>query len=244
MAEATIALVWRVFHLPKDGHSAGEYEDAFAADPVAGRFAIADGATESTFAGDWAKLLADGYVQHPGPWRNWLPSAQERWQQLHVNHNLPWYGEAKMEEGAFATLLGVRFARRDGSGPAWQARAVGDSCLFHVRGKKLHRAFPLKQAADFTQQPMLIGSHKSRRFPWKAGHRRTWGRWQPRDRLLLMTDALAHWFLLAAEAGYKPWRGLARLTTVEEFAAYIAKLRAKKKIRNDDVTLVCIEPER
>jgi len=42
---------WRALGLPKRGHSAEEYEDAFAGDPKVGRFAVADGASESSFAG-------------------------------------------------------------------------------------------------------------------------------------------------------------------------------------------------
>src|SRR5947207_11012488 len=123
MADSTPALVWRTFHLPKAGHSADEYEDAYAGDLAAGRFAIADGATESTFAGPWARLLAEGYVQHPGPWRHWLPAAQEHWDAEHRNPEQPWYVEAKVEEGAFATLLGVRFGLWNAQGHgAWQAR--------------------------------------------------------------------------------------------------------------------------
>jgi hypothetical protein len=236
------ALVWRVFHLPKAGNTAQEYEDAFAGDVEAGRFAVADGATESSFAGPWARLLAEGYVQHAGRWRRWLPAAQERWQVEHRNHQQPWYVEAKMEQGAFATLLGVHFGRWDSQGGgAWQARAVGDSCLFQLRGKRLHRAFPIKASADFTNQPVLIGSHASRFYPWKAGHHRTSGRWQPGDRMFLMTDALAQWFLLSFEAGHRPWRPLERITTADEFAAFVAKRRDRRKLRNDDVTLVCIE---
>ena len=61
------------------------------------------------------------------------------------------------------------------------------------------------------------------------------------DRLLLMTDALAHWFLVEAEMGRRPWAALARLTTPEQFAAFIDCLRAGGALRNDDVTLVNVE---
>ena len=54
------------------------------ADPARGRFAIADGATESSFAGEWARLLVEGFVQTPHAgcwpnWSNWLPTAQQLW---------------------------------------------------------------------------------------------------------------------------------------------------------------------
>ena len=37
-------LPWRVLSAPKRGHTDAEYEDAWAANPRTGRFAVADGA--------------------------------------------------------------------------------------------------------------------------------------------------------------------------------------------------------
>ena len=50
MHHADPPLRWRALSLPKQGHATDEYEDAWAADPAAGRFAVADGASESVFA--------------------------------------------------------------------------------------------------------------------------------------------------------------------------------------------------
>ncbi len=54
---------WRVFALPKRGHRLEEYEDAYAGNPDGGRFAVADGAAESSFANVWAQLLVSGFVR-------------------------------------------------------------------------------------------------------------------------------------------------------------------------------------
>jgi hypothetical protein len=56
----TTAIHWSSFSLHKDGNRPDEYEDAFAGNPKVGRFAVADGASESSFAALWAKLLVDG----------------------------------------------------------------------------------------------------------------------------------------------------------------------------------------
>jgi hypothetical protein len=58
----TTAIRWRAFALHKDGNRPDEYEDAYAGNPRVGRFAVADGASESSFAALWAKLLVDGFV--------------------------------------------------------------------------------------------------------------------------------------------------------------------------------------
>jgi hypothetical protein len=71
---------------------------------------------------------------------------------------------------------------------------------------------------------------------------------RPRDRLWLMTDALAQWFLLQAESGGKPWLATEPLVqpaaedalVQQAFAAWIEGLRAARQLRNDDVTLLAI----
>src|SRR6516164_5795226 len=102
-------LAWRSFRLPKAGHSLDEYEDACAGKLELGRFAIADGASESAFADAWAQILVNAYVQNPRPWSEWLPAARVRWCDEIEDRALPWYAEAKFAEGAFAAFLGLAF---------------------------------------------------------------------------------------------------------------------------------------
>src|SRR5262249_4878772 len=155
MPDHAPALRWQPFRLLRRGHTADEYEDAFAGDDRTGRFAVADGATESSFAAAWARLLVEEFVRTPGLWSTWLPSVRRRWAADIADRPLPWYAEAKAEEGAHATLLGVRLDLRR---QRWFAQAVGDSCLFHVRGGRLLRAFPVERSEAFGNQPALIGS--------------------------------------------------------------------------------------
>ena len=51
--------------LPKDGNGPEEYEDAFRSLPEQGRFAVADGATETSFSGIWAAALVAAFAQAP-----------------------------------------------------------------------------------------------------------------------------------------------------------------------------------
>ena len=62
-----------------------------------------------------------------------------------------------------------------------------------------------------------------------------------------MTDALAHWFLDQVAAEHKPWRiELAEDAFVHprQFEAWIDQLRATRRIRNDDVTLLMLRVEK
>jgi hypothetical protein len=47
----------QAFWLPKAGNTTKEYEDAFDYSIAERRFAVADGATDSAFAGHWARIL-------------------------------------------------------------------------------------------------------------------------------------------------------------------------------------------
>jgi hypothetical protein len=228
---------------PKSGHAANEYEDAFAVEPAALRFAVADGASETSFAKQWAELLVARYVSEPpaaADLREWVAPMQEAWVGEHVGEHegkaQAWYAEAKARDGAFSSLLGL--AIDEGR---WRALAVGDSCLFVVRAGKLARAFPLERAEQFNNSPLLLSSiAKSNSKVWDDV-RSDEGELCARDQILLMTDALAQWFLVEAEMGRRPWAALARAATAEGFTAFVDCLRGGGALRNDDVTLVRIE---
>lgn len=61
-----LSIRWQGFGVPKRGHSAEEYEDAYAAALQVGRFAVADGASESSFASLWASCLSRASFILPG----------------------------------------------------------------------------------------------------------------------------------------------------------------------------------
>jgi hypothetical protein len=238
---------WRALRLPKRGHTAEECEDAWAADPAAGRFAVADGASESAFAGLWARLLADGFLaaRRPRDLAGWLGEARRKWSAAVMGLELPWYGELKRAEGSFATLLGLRVRPATPKGPArWRAVAVGDSCLVRVRKDGRVRAFPLAGSAEFDNQPQLIRS----RGEGPQGTRYAAGSLPPGDRLLMMTDALAQWFLRGCEGGEHPWEELTsfmdRESSESAFAAWVEERRGSGVLRDDDVTLVVVESGR
>jgi hypothetical protein len=263
MSEQPPAWRWQAFAVPKGSHRPEEYEDAAAADGDAGRFAVADGAAESAFAGPWARLLTAAFVAEPAAdWADWLPAVRRRWLAEAPAEPLPWYLEAKLEEGAFATFLGVELRKPEGQRTEdrgqnegggsdcplssvlcpsiieWHALAVGDSCLFHLRGGELLRAFPVERSADFGLQPSLVPSRNGRFGGPPSVPYRAHGSAEAGDRLLLMTDALARWFLERHEAGGPPGE---LPEGPDEFALWVEGLREAQGLRDDDVTLIVIE---
>jgi hypothetical protein len=244
MRRADTPLRWRALRLPKSDLSAAENEDAWAADPAAGRFAVADGASESAYAGLWAQLLAEGFVaaRRPRDFAGWLDGPRDGWAAGVMGPELPWYGEIKRAEGAFATLLGVDVRPAAPGRPGrWWAAAVGDTCLVRVRGGRLVRAFPVERSSEFGNEPHLIGS----RGGSPAVPQYACGPLRGGDCLLLMTDALAHWFLQAHERGERPWEVVMLLLSAgrpeEVFTTWVEAMRAAGGLRDDDVTLLAIE---
>jgi hypothetical protein len=246
MPQADPVLRWHVLSVPKHGHTDDEYEDAWAADPASGRFAVADGATESSFAALWARLLAEAFLtaSTPADSSAWLDEPRRRWAAEVMGLELPWFAEMKRDQGAFATLLGLSIRLPVGGRPGvWRTEAVGDTCLVRVRKNRFVRAFPLKKSADFGNQPHLIGSLAS---PPPALERAS-GSLVVGDQLFMMTDALAHWFLRTNERRGRPWEVVADLLMAEQpqedFAALVEGLREGGALHNDDVTLIAIAIE-
>ncbi len=241
---------WRAFHTHKHGNAADEYEDAFAGDAIRGRFAVADGASESSFAAGWAKRLVEGFLAAEGePWNelDWLRPERQGWADEVDGRPLPWYAEDKREQGAYATLLGLAF-HFPGSeaGPTeWHALAVGDSCLFHLRGGELLLSYPLTRAAEFGNLPPLLGSRGRPADTPRQGILHAEGEWHPGDRFLLMTDALAEWTLRQIEENGRPMLAvdplLADPAPQVTFAGWVEEQRRRYGLRNDDVTLMVID---
>jgi hypothetical protein len=229
----TTTLTARAFVVPKDGHAADECEDAYACNNSAGRFAVADGASESIFCGEWARMMCEAFVADAaadgfGPW---LGTAKERWEAHVGTQPAPWHVAEKVEDGAFATFLGVAV-----EGGRWRAVATGDTCLFLIHNDGLRGSFPIPTAAAFGTRPELVGSRQMSKVKSVAAR----GTVLPGDRLLLMTDALAEWFLREHEAGRSPWQELTG-QTADGFPEWVAAHRTDKRLKNDDVTLVVIE---
>jgi len=240
----------RILAAPKEGASREEYEDATAVRdkrwPV--RAAVADGATESAFAGAWAETLAEGLVSvaaTPEALVEALPDWQADWAEAFADRteSLPWYGAAKAREGAFATLLGLEL-RPDGH---WRAVSVGDGLLFHLRDETLQDPWPHTSPDALTNRPVLLSSRPDPRGPAPEDCWSTRGRWEAGDAFLLATDAVGAWLLRAGQPESSSEERLAptavRTWSEEAFRATLREARADGCLRNDDSTLLVLEVE-
>ncbi len=237
--------------LPKAGNQPHEYEDAFWPARASNRevrvkrFAVADGATEASFSGLWAQMLARACGRgkiRPENFFAALTPLQDAWWAEVGRIPLPWYAEEKLRSGAFSSLLGLSLKQRRQDGQvAWTAMAVGDTCLFIVRDHELITSFPIHAAEAFDNSPHLISSVPARNLALDSALCRESGLARAGDRFYLATDALACWILARHEEGAEPWNvldDLARDDCQERFAGWMADERRGHRIRNDDVTLL------
>ncbi|MBB5960415.1 hypothetical protein FHS29_007039 [Saccharothrix tamanrassetensis] len=257
---------------PKQGNSLRECEDVahvlpasapetWLAEPVFA--AVADGASESLLAGDWADLLtrsvidatrddecvlrdvdrfATALVDAGEAWRGWLADYVATREA--DGRPIAWYEQPKLDRGPHATVLAARFDTDSTSATRWDVAALGDSCLFHTRDDRLLRAFPLESAEAFDNSPGLVNAF-NRDHALLARHVRTLsGSAEQGDQFFLCTDALAAWFLGAAARGDQPWHVLSEFTRSGDpdgFEVWLKKAREEGLMRNDDVTVVHVD---
>lgn len=233
------------FWLPKDGSSDSEYEDAAAIAKDKSRFAVADGATEASFSGIWAKQLVRAFTDKRLSvpiLTDELKPLQSKWQKIVHRHPLPWYAEEKAGDGAFAAFVGLEFFQEPPEAGAvrnWRATAAGDSCLIQIRNEQILVAFPLANSGSFNDRPNLLGSVVNGNGSLESISKSS-GSISADDIFFLMTDAIACWFLKEHERGNKPWNAL-ETQDKASFKRFAASLRAEKQMKNDDVTLVRID---
>ncbi len=242
--------------VPKEGSTDREYEDASWPHRIVEeavprlQAAVADGATESVLAGLWAQLLvrcctratpADIHIAVERAVAAW-PAAVGRYRDARARRGTPirWYEQAKLERGAWATVLSLELtSEADAAGGQFSCAAVGDACLFHLRDGRLLTAFPLTAAADFGNRPALVSSLGA-----APEVELMQGAWMTGDRFVLATDAVAQWFLAQCEQNSPPVDHLTEVAREGRTAqrAWASGLRRTGEMRDDDVTALVLEP--
>lgn len=239
--------------IPKDGMLPDENEDAFFISENKLIFAIADGATESSFSKQWANYLVEDFVSEHNTYLNnnaILPckKIETLIEEMILTKKLPWYAEEKAKMGANAAFLGIAFNHSpETTEIEWQTCALGDCNLFIIRNNSLIQTFPIINSNEFSNHPCLINSQMKfqhqKNYPFKTSK----GKLIKGDIFFLMTDAIAKWFLESIEKvgpnskDDTPLKIIEFMISNEEnFAKTTMELRESKKLRNDDTTIVKI----
>lgn len=237
----------REFHRSKTGNSDAEYEDAYASDSDRGLFAIADGATESSFSDVWARALVKTFVENPPGFgtndrdvmKGILGLAREQWYTGIDWEGLPWFQKNKALLGSYSTLLGLQIDIND-ERRRFRCMTIGDSCMFHVSGERLE-SFPFSDSGDMSNTPRLMWSGRG----FSSGQAKEvdipgievkYGKLRAGDMVVLATDAISKWML--SRKSDRPWEEL--LEHEEDFDNFVGELISSGSVKNDDVTLVFI----
>lgn len=179
---------------------------------------VADGATTYSFSREWSTILCEGMDACPPADREdllrQLPGWQAQWQELISPRldALPWFAAEKAQQGAYSTFLQLNldpFPSGNVYGK-WTALAVGDSCLIHVRAGKTLTCFPMQASQEFSAHPYLLPTRPDLNARVADFIHVEPGWYREGDEFLLMTDALAAWFLTELENNQTPFEVMKR----------------------------------
>jgi hypothetical protein len=228
--------------LPKRDSRASECEDAIGVNLDSLRFAVSDGATEGFNSRRWARYLTTAWTSAPPIeldltlLHSQVKTLGHRLFEQKDTAGLPWYLEEKASQGAFAAFVGLHIH----SSGTWEAVAIGDCCLIHENADYFY-AFPLTTPAEFNSRPMLIPSLIDK-YPSLGGAVRiSEGTSQAGDRFLLMSDAIACWYLGLGRSSpdvLSRFRSALDAPDKAALADLVADERAEQHLRNDDVAVL------
>jgi hypothetical protein len=227
---------------PKPGEVS---QDAVAAAPELGRYAISDGVTNSDLSGPFARALARRWTSADPTLQDfdrWLASTQKEWDQIvapriaAIEQEGAWYNQSRTWT-AHATFLGVRLRAAE-QGLVLQAVGVGDSILLHRRGGRLLTTWPLVASREFGDRvPALASRGAPVRKPQTLERSVL-----PGDEISLVTDALGAWILREHEAGRDPFAVLATVRSRQQAKRFVAAARrgadGRARLGVDDTSLV------
>jgi hypothetical protein len=239
-----VPVAMRAMAMPKRGNSDEEIEDALAIAPEEGRAVISDGASEGIFVNRWARLLTQSFmesrpdVRDTAAYRDWLTERRKAWFAEIDYPKLRWSQQNKVDQtGGAATFLSFEIGKTPEGELCWKAWAVGDSCLFWIRNNRLRATFPMAHSSHFATSPFLLGTRKDLADPAPIFAA---ARCHEGDRFILATDALSRYFLRMVERRKEPDWKLWEEAKESSWQKRIEFLRDRRKIVNDDCTMIVI----
>lgn len=236
----------------KSEHDEQSCEDAFAVNPAAGLFAVADGVGTAVFSNIWARIIAKHFLtipllsSHPFEVDWWIRPAQDEYKNQAPDPMMLSLGaRKKAQEGSFTTLVALRLLEIDAEKVSAQALAFGDSCLLVHRGAPEESvfSFPLEKVADFERGPVCLPSFLKRfdrTFTTCLARSVTL---KPGDQVILATDAVAKWVIGGGGRGERFYaEAFAQVAsqTPETWPDFIQAHRDSGEMVDDDVTAIVV----
>lgn len=235
---------------PKDLARRHEWEDGASLSTEAGHFAVADGASEAFDAREWALALTTAHRQSPPEqnatsqeWSKWFSARAAEFDARNSPANLDadedaWLYSGHGARAPYATFLGVRLVWLTSGQLVYQAHAVGDACLFHVRGHQLVSSWPLRDIAEFGTHPALVCGSPSGPAVREQDILTASQELFRGDVLLLGSDAISKW-MIQFRASRRTWRFVKSIQR-HGFQEFVTGSRQRGQLDPDDVTLTRI----
>jgi hypothetical protein len=254
------SVTWYSFSVPKAGNKASENEDAVY--PECGHgflngtkdrasFAVADGATQTSFSGLWANNLVKTCTQtrlSEFTFQIAVNKAQAEWQSSLQGMELPWHAMEKVRLGAFSALawLEIEYDQlHPSTAYSWRALAVGDCCLFIAHNHHIYLSLPLQDPSEFNNSPVLIPSKSEKMESIKGKIQTARGSLMRGDQLILASDAIASWIMRKPQKDQKDYLDMIRKVRTWkdgiDFSNWVNAIRRNGELRNDDTSLIFIE---
>lgn len=211
------------------------------------RIALADGATESIYSGVWAEKIVKKYLSTGADLLNRENLEDLQGQFLtHAYQSIEespetrqWFLYEKLERGTGATLIALEFS----SSRTIDILSVGDSCVFWKQNNDSDKIemFPKLSVQDFGNSPSSI-CHLSQTWnKLNQSMKQKSFSYTNQLQALICSDAFACWLIRELETNPSIWDDLFKFQEEQSnFQEFIRDLRNKKKIRNDDVSVVTI----
>lgn len=235
--------------MSKLGNRESDYEDSFSYDLEKMKFAIADGASNSIFSDVWSRSLTESFITEDVDLfsqsvqtvvQTVMDKARSKWYSSINWTTLPWFTKNKSVNGSYSTILFCQLRERDSEHLQMRIIAVGDSCLFKIRGDDITFSFPLTYISQFNISPDLVWSGRGYPFPEKSPSkypvtRVMDGVVEASDQLVFATDSVS--VLLLSDPN-----PMTLVTEIIEkrFTEKLIKAIDSGKIKNDDVTLALV----
>ena len=220
-------------------------QDAYAANPLQGRFAIADGVSDSHAPEFFSQALTRGWTESPfwqenkdevdsGAFYKWMDSAGEQWQDL-APAKPPKKSSSRRKSipNGSSTFVGVDVIAKQGK-HFIRTTLVGDSALFVVRGgNTIFKSHDLNAVKTSATSAIIAGrdfEHDLEIYdPIEV---------QNGDKVYMVTDAVAKWVLEELQNGAPPFQQLDNIQNISQWRKWVEGSRLTKELDVDDSTLL------
>lgn len=243
----------------KDGYDIHTCEDSFSINTVNKTIAVADGVSQSLCPAIWSKVVVNNYVDNPECviynndnddvtfdscfYTKYCIEYSKWFNTLDENSKFLISAKSSKVNYAASTFVGIRF--NDDS--TCDVFSIGDSVFFMYDSESCElkhcSSMDVEGKLEFDNSPEYITSDDNKNKYGKVIYRHI-------DNLkagyiFIMTDALAAWFYGITEANELK-EAINKMTTFNchnDFYAFVQELREKRRLKDDDTTLVVINME-